>query len=243
MTTDTPIRTAIVIGASGGIGNALFDAWLDNDAIDHVIGISRQDSDKHSDRSRWIRTDYSTEAIEQVCDQLADKHFEIHRVCICNGILHDGDIWPEKKIEELDMLKLQELYRINCLIPMTWIQHLLPVIKGKHDCTVSVISARIGSIQDNRSGGWYGYRASKAALNMMLKTAAIEFARRAKNVKLMAIHPGTTDTNLSRPFQQNIKYEINTPQHVANSMVGLMEAAEIDGTASYLDWEGVPIEW
>ena len=200
--------------------------------------------DSDDDNSHlWIQTDYTEESIDQICSALAEEDQNITRVCICNGILHNENVWPDKRIEDLDMGALQEVFRINACLPMLWLKHLLPLLKGDEECVVTVFSARIGSINDNRLGGWYSYRASKAALNMMLKTAAIEYSRRAKNVKLIAFHPGTTDTNLSRPFHKNIAHEILKPAVVADSLIDIMNQQSIDGTVSYLDWENNPIEW
>ncbi len=241
-----PDRAALVIGASGGIGNALFHGWQQQEDIDRVIGISRLVLPSESDEDKshvWIQTDYSDESIGQICSALAEENLNITRVCICNGILHNENVWPDKRIEDLEMDALQEIFRINSFLPMMWLKHLMPLLKSDEDCIVTVFSARIGSITDNRLGGWYSYRASKAALNMMLKTASIEFARRAKNVKLIAFHPGTTDTPLSRPFQKNIAHEILKPTVVADSLIDIMKQQHVDGSLSYLDWEGEPIDW
>ena len=115
---------------------------------------------------------------------------------------------------------------------------MLPLF-GREPCTLAVLSARVGSIGDNRAGGWYGYRASKAALNMLLKCAAIELARRAPGVKLLAFHPGTVDTPLSRPVHANVP----APELVADHLVQLMNRLQPDGELSFLDWQGKPIEW
>ena len=107
-----------------------------------------------------------------------------------------------------------------------------------------MFSARVGSIEDNRLGGWYSYRASKAALNMMLKSTAIEFARRSKNIKLIAFHPGTTDTTLSEPFQKNVPVgKLFQPSFVAQQLLSILEDVSVDGRASFLDWKGNDIDW
>ena len=127
---------------------------------------------------------------------------------------------------------------------MLWIQQLTPLLTGNSACKVVVFSARVGSISDNRLGGWYTYRASKAALNMMLKTAAIELARRAKNIKIIAFHPGTTDTPLSKPFQNNVPADkLFTSEFVAKQLLTIVDNTDIDGKASYLDWQGKAINW
>jgi NAD(P)-dependent dehydrogenase (short-subunit alcohol dehydrogenase family) len=241
-------NTAIVIGASGGLGSALCKQWLQDAAIGQVVAISRHPEKLSelaaSSRFYGIQSDYSeasiAHAVEEI-DRLADQ---VTRVCICNGILHNDTVWPEKRIEELDMQALQHVFTVNSVVPMLWLKALLPVVRGKSDCIITVFSARIGSIGDNRSGGWYSYRASKAALNMLLKTASIEFARRAKNVKLIAFQPGTTDTNLSKPFQSSVKPEnILTPEYVAEQLVDIMNRQTVDGELSFIDWQNKPIVW
>jgi NAD(P)-dependent dehydrogenase (short-subunit alcohol dehydrogenase family) len=240
--------TAVIIGAGGGIGSALFNRWQTDPQIKNVIGVSRHpvpnDSHVSKKNSDWLVCDYSENAIETCCENIRQQVTEISRLCICNGILHADGIWPEKRIEDLDPHTLQQVFTVNTLIPMTWLRSLLPMLHGSHHCVVTVFNARIGSIGDNHLGGWYSYRASKAALNMLLKTAAIEFARRAKNVKLISFHPGTTDTGLSKPFQQSVeKQNLLTPDYVADHLVEIMNSAHADGELSYVDWENKPIIW
>lgn len=127
---------------------------------------------------------------------------------------------------------------------MLWIKALRPLLAGKQASHISVLSARVGSIGDNNLGGWYAYRASKSALNMLLKTAAIEYARRASNVKLIAFHPGTTDTALSKPFQKNVpQNKLFTPDFVAERLIGIMNSTPVDGELAYLDWDNQTIQW
>jgi NAD(P)-dependent dehydrogenase (short-subunit alcohol dehydrogenase family) len=109
---------------------------------------------------------------------------------------------------------------------------------------VTVFSARVGSISDNHLGGWYSYRTSKAALNMLLKTVSIEFSRRAKNIKIISFHPGTTDTLLSKPFQKNVpEGKLFTCEFVANQLISIVSDTAIDGELSYVDWQGRNIDW
>jgi len=240
--------SAIVIGASGGIGSALYKGWQDDEDIDSVFVISRQDptgSDEDaSPLTHFIQCDYSESSIEHACEAIGKLTDHVSRICICNGILHNDNVWPEKRIEELNLKTLQELFTINSIIPVLWLKALLPLARGKNPCVITVFNARIGSIGDNRSGGWYSYRASKAALNMLLKTASIEYARRAKNVKLISFHPGTTDTNLSKPFQNSVKpQDLLSSDTVAASLIKIMNNQTINGELSYVDWENKPIVW
>ena len=243
-----PKSTAIIIGASGGLGSALYKKWQQDRNIDHVIAISRQavpdDKNGRESCTHYIQCDYTEPSIVKACEKIKMLTDSISRVCICNGILHNEHVWPEKRIEDVNLDALQEVFTINSIVPMLWLKALVTLVKGQSDCVISVFSARIGSIDDNRSGGWYSYRASKAALNMLLKTAAIEYARRAKNVKLIAFHPGTTDTALSKPFQRSVSPDnLFTPEFVAEHLVNIMNSQTVDGELSFIDWENEAIAW
>ena len=234
----------VVIGASGGIGAALVTHWLAA-GVGPVIAISRQPAPAgaSSPALHWLCCDYSDEQMATAVARIAELAPRPHRVVICNGILHQGEIQPEKRLEALNLDAMTRLYQTNALLPLRWISQLLPLF-GREPCTLAVLSARVGSIGDNRAGGWYGYRASKAALNMLLKCAAIELARRAPGVKLLAFHPGTVDTPLSRPFHANVPPgNVQSPELVADHLINLMNRLQPDGELSFLDWQGKPIEW
>ncbi|ANB67460.1 SDR family NAD(P)-dependent oxidoreductase [Aeromonas veronii] len=234
----------VVIGASGGIGAALVTHWLAA-GVGPVIAISRQPApaEASSPALHWLCCDYSDEQMATAVARIAELAPRPHRVVICNGILHQGEIQPEKRLEAINLDAMTRLYQTNALLPLRWISQLLPLF-GREPCTLAVLSARVGSIGDNRAGGWYGYRASKAALNMLLKCAAIELARRAPGVKLLAFHPGTVDTQLSRPFHANVPPgNVQSPELVADHLINLMNRLQPDGELSFLDWQGKPIEW
>ncbi|MCF5892457.1 SDR family NAD(P)-dependent oxidoreductase [Aeromonas veronii] len=234
----------VVIGASGGIGAALVTHCLAA-GVGPVIAISRQPAPAgaSSPALHWLCCDYSDEQMATAVARIAELAPKPHQVVICNGILHQGEIQPEKRLESLNLDAMTRLYQTNALLPLRWISQLLPLF-GREPCTLAVLSARVGSIGDNRAGGWYGYRASKAALNMLLKCAAIELARRAPGVKLLAFHPGTVDTPLSRPFHANTPAgNVQSPELVADHLINLMNRLQPDGELSFLDWQGKPIEW
>lgn len=244
---------AIIIGASGGLGSALCKEWQKSDEIDYVIAISRlgttYDETNDDETIQLIQCDYSETSIAKTCETIKTLMENLNldsitRVCICNGILHNEEVSPEKRIEDISSNAIQEVFAINSVIPMLWLKALISLVKSRSDCVISVFSARIGSIGDNHSGGWYSYRASKAALNMLLKTATIEYARRAKNVKIIAFHPGTTDTFLSKPFQGSVKPEnLFTTNFVAEHLVNIMNNQTTDGQLSFIDWENKDIVW
>ena len=251
---------AIVVGASGGIGQAMIQRFLADDAISLVIGITRSiqgiaqrnherdanskiDTQNHQ-RLSLLECDNQEESIEAIVQQLKAYSGAVRYVCICNGILHEPNYQPEKRIEELALGNLEQVFTANAFVPILWLKNLKPLLRSKHKVSVAVFSARVGSIQDNRLGGWYAYRSSKAALNMLLKTLSIEFARALKNVQLYAFHPGTTDTNLSKPFQARVAPEkLFTTNFVANQLYTLLSNKQEPAEIEFIDWEHKPIEW
>ncbi|WP_137222845.1 SDR family NAD(P)-dependent oxidoreductase [Shewanella sp. MEBiC00475] len=211
-----------------------------------------------------ISCDYQQASISTCIAEMSSMVGTITKIIICNGILHskttnkptDNEntgtthLMPEKRIEDINSDALQQLFYANSIVPMLWLSALTELLlqqPNKIDnlkCVISILSARVGSISDNRLGGWYGYRASKAALNMLIKTTAVEYARRLKRVKLIAFHPGTTDTPLSKPFQANVPAgKLFTPEFVASQLYNIMSNIEPNGEASYLDWQGKEISW
>jgi NAD(P)-dependent dehydrogenase (short-subunit alcohol dehydrogenase family) len=245
-------QKTLIIGANSDIGKAIA-AKIQQLADTGLILISRDlrndtlvtGDQITTDVKKITVKDYQLQSIEQAINEL--KNYDdvpITQVFVCNGILHSETIQPEKRLEDFDPKAFQQVMTTNALTPMLWIQKLTPLLTGKSPCKFVVFSARVGSISDNRLGGWYSYRASKAALNMMVKTASIELARRAKNIKLIAFHPGTTNTPLSKPFQKNVPAnKLFTCEFVAKQLLDIVENAPLDQTASYLDWHGKSIKW
>ena len=249
---DVAINAALVVGASGGIGSAVVDQLIKIQRYTHVVSVSHKsfvdsgssEIDKFSNVLA-LETDYSAESINTLMTNLSSFKGCISRVVICNGILHDDqkDIFPEKKLEDISESKMMHVLRVNALLPLLFLKELVALVKGEKRCVISVLSARVGSIEDNRLGGWYSYRASKAALNMLVKTAAVEYERRAKNVRLLLFHPGTVDTNLSKPFQSKSSTKLMQPSEVAMSLIQLMDRSDTDSNIEFIDWEGKKINW
>lgn len=238
----------MVIGASGGIGSAVLDGFLQDAAFQHVIAVSRSPrpdaTSHHTDRLQWVCSDYSEASITAITTALAQSGFALRRIVICNGLLHSGTFQPEKALETLHSESMTQVFNTNVIVPTLWVSHLARLLRRSTGCKMAVLSARVGSIGDNRLGGWYSYRTAKAALNMFLKTAAVEYARRAPKVKLLAFHPGTTDTGLSRPFQKGVpEGRLFSPAFVAQRLLTLLDEVRPDGELSFLDWEGKTIPW
>ena len=238
----------LVVGASGGIGWAVLQHYLAAPEYARVFAVSRSERPAelapHGERLSWLVSDYTEASIGQVVQAILPAGQRLARVVICNGILHNTQVEPEKSIARLNASAMHEVLHANLVVPSLWLAALPTLLRGGTACGVAVLSARVGSIGDNRLGGWYSYRASKAALNMVLKSAAVEFRRRLPQVKLLAFHPGTTDTELSRPFQRGVAPgKLFTPAFVAGRLAALLDQVEPDGELSYLAWDGADIGW
>lgn len=237
------MSSVIVIGAHSTIARAIIQRLLQDGQTSQVHAFSRQPADFEDPKLNWHVCQYSENAIRHVLTTLPDQ-LVIRRVIICNGILHYDVIQPEKRLEQLNAEQLHQLFDINAVTPVLWLKLLMPWLRKQQDCRIAVFSARVASIGDNRFGGWYGYRASKAALNMLLKSTAIELERRARGVSLLAFHPGTTDTPLSRPFHQNVRAsQLLKPDTVAAHLLELLDARPPGSTFEFLDWQGKSVSW
>ncbi|MFK7863901.1 MAG: SDR family NAD(P)-dependent oxidoreductase [Pseudohongiellaceae bacterium] len=240
----------IVIGASSVIAQALLERFSQQEHAPQLVTISRQSELKKPPKDYNIRhyqSDYSEGSIGDICQQLKPLKGKIRQVYICNGILHKGSIKPEKRVEDILPASLHQVFESNAIVPMLWLKKLKPLLTGKQQCVVTVFSARIGSIEDNNRGGWYAYRASKAALNMFVKTAAIEYKRSARALQFLVFHPGTTDTPLSKPFHKFVSEDrLFTPEFVAEQLLKIVDSMTKqppESTIQFLDWQGKKIPW
>src|SRR6056297_695126 len=213
---------ALIVGASGGIGAALRDALLAEKNIEHVVAWSRGDVEVSHEKRAWDRVDITNAAsIKTAADNLPDK---LHLVIVATGLLHDGDHGPEKTWRALEADWLLQNFAVNTVGPAMVARHVLGHLPRNERTVFSAISARVGSISDNRLGGWYGYRASKAALNQIIRTLSIELARTHDNAVCVGLHPGTVDTALSDPFQANVPdNKLFTPQRAARHLLDVLD--------------------
>jgi NAD(P)-dependent dehydrogenase (short-subunit alcohol dehydrogenase family) len=235
---------ALVIGASGAMGQALVENFLEDSRINRVIAISRSTSEMQHPQLQWICTEYEENAMLSVVDNLKEFKGSFSKVCICHGILHGENMFPEKRMEDISVDMMQRIFYANTVVPSLWLNLLRKLVSGTIDCKMACFSARVGSTEDNRLGGWYSYRASKAALNSLMKTFSIEYARRAKNTKLIAFHPGTVNSEMSKPFHATVPdNKLFEPGYVACCLSKVMDDLPVDGQLSYVDYAGKPIPW
>ena len=182
----------VVVGAGSGIGCALIHRWIDS-AARPVVAIARSPSSlEHFEPFDLVETrvcDYSDEALASLAEGLRDDNVAIERLVICNGVLQGEGYRPERAVNQLDAHAMHRVFEVNTFLPMRVLAALTPLLKRSEAPRIAVLSARVGSIGDNRRGGWYTYRGSKAALNMMLKCAALELRRLNPSAKVLAYHP------------------------------------------------------
>lgn len=228
---------ALIVGASGGIGAALRDALLAEKNIEHVVAWSRRDVDLSYEKLAWDRVDITDAAsIKTAADNLPDK---LHLVIVATGLLHDGDDGPEKTWRSLEADWLLRNFAVNTVGPAMVARHVLGHLPRNERAIFSAISARVGSISDNRLGGWYGYRAAKAALNQIIRTLSIELARTHDNAVCVGLHPGTVDTALSDPFQANVPdNKLFTPKHAARHLLEVLDGLTPEDSGGLFAWDG-----
>lgn len=160
-------------------------------------------------------------------------------IFVASGILHTPAIKPEKNIKQIDQENLHTLFQINAIAPILILKNFSSLLNPETRSVFAVLSARAGSISDNQLGGWYGYRASKAALNMLLETVSIECHRTMKNLIIAGLHPGAVDSNLSKPFQSNIpKDQLFTPEFSAQQLLQVINKLKPEDSGNLIAWDG-----
>ena len=226
---------AVIIGASGGIGAALEAALIDEGGFDIVHGFARS-------RTGAQHIDIIDEGSIAAAAAIVASGPAPSLIIVATGLLHAGDHGPEKSLKDLDPAWLARNFAINAIGPAIVAKHFLPLMPRTGKSVFAVLSARVGSISDNKLGGWYGYRASKAALNMLVKTLAIEDKRRNDRGMVVALHPGTVDTALSRPFQGNVQPgRLFDTERAALQLLDVIEELRPPDSGRLFDFEGSEI--
>ncbi len=232
-------KNALIIG-TGGIGSALRDVLVARRPDWRVMTAARRpvrDDELHLDLT-------DPRSITRAAGEVGRAVDRLHLLIVSTGFLHDGGRGPEKRIENLDATRLAHGFAVNAIGPALVAQAFLPLLGHDERAVFAALSARVGSIGDNRLGGWYGYRASKAALNQLLRTFAIECGRRAKNLICVGLHPGTVDTSLSAPFQGNVREgQLFTPERSAGHLLDVVQGLTTADTGQVFAWDGKVVPW
>ena len=187
--------------------------------------------------------DYECETSISMAVELAARDAPLDMVVVTTGILHGDSFGPEKALKDISAHNLVKLVTANTIVPALIAKHFLPHLSRENRSIFAALSARVGSISDNQLGGWYSYRASKSALNMIIKTAAIEMARRNPKAIVVGLHPGTVASPLSEPFQRNVaQRELFTAAYSASQLVRVLEGLEPFQSGKCFAWDGREIE-
>jgi len=244
MTSFPPGGCAVVVGATGGIGAALVESLRQDPNFTTVYALSRTPpSVRQTGHLRYLPIDIIEESsIRAAASQLPDP---VRLVIVATGALHGGAIGqPEKTYRALDAAALLESYRINTVGPALVAKHMLPRMAPSGRSVFAALSARVGSISDNRAGGWHSYRASKAALNMILRNLAIEVSRRTPDMLCVGLHPGTVDTDLSLPFQRNVaEGTLFTAAQSADYLLQVIDRLRREDSGQVFAWDGARIDF
>jgi len=259
-----------LVGGSGGIGSAMLSqlssraniqtihatychssaaAHLHNDegpaalelASEGTIASTRPQQSQASTQVHWSQVDISDESSVQ---RWLMNIEELDWLINCAGFLHDADTKPEKSITQFNPCDFRKNMDINCLANLLLAKYAGPRLKQSSKGIFASITAKVGSIEDNRLGGWYSYRAAKAAANMVLKNLSIEWQRTAPNIRVVALHPGTTDTGLSKPFQRGVKAEkLFSPSKVAAMLIAQLDQLHDFHSGRFIAYDGEELPW
>jgi NAD(P)-dependent dehydrogenase (short-subunit alcohol dehydrogenase family) len=230
--------TALVIGAGGGLGAAVAARLRDQACHAQVLALGRHtapaldflQADSFEPAARWV---------DAACGA---AQAPLRTLVVATGLLHADGRGPERSWDALDADWLTRVFRVNAIGPALAVRHFLPLLARRGRVRAGFLSARVGSIGDNALGGWYGYRASKAALNQIVRTAAIELRRRNPEAVCVALHPGTVDTGLSRPFAK-AGLRVRTAEVAAGELLRVLDGLDASSTGGFYAYDGRPLPW
>jgi NAD(P)-dependent dehydrogenase (short-subunit alcohol dehydrogenase family) len=255
MTMTASLQThALVLGATQGIGLGFVQRLLQESDVGTVFATYRTFAaadalfalaQNYPQRLKCFALDITQDAqIIEMLKSIRDITPKLHWVINCIGVLHEGTMQPEKSLQQINPEQLLHYFQVNSIGAVLLAKHILPLIKHGDRSVFANISAKVGSIGDNQLGGWYGYRASKAALNMFMKTAAIEYSRKSPNTIVALLHPGTTDTRLSQPFQRNVPPEkLFSTERTVEQLWRILKQLELTDSGQFFSWDGTQLPW
>jgi NAD(P)-dependent dehydrogenase (short-subunit alcohol dehydrogenase family) len=225
---------AIVIGSSGGIGAALVQALQHSSRFAEVMALSRSstpalDLTQESSMGHWAQQAQSTQ-------------LSLRLVVDATGFLHGNGMQPEKSLQHMNPAQMAHAFAINAIGPALLMKHFLPLLARDGKAVFATLSAKVGSIGDNQLGGWYSYRASKAALNQLVHTAAIELRRKHPHAVCVALHPGTVDTGLTSPFAKT-GLNVVSPESAAHRLLQVIDGLNASQSGGFINHDGQALPW
>jgi len=244
----------LIAGASGGIGLAFTRQLLTENKVNRVFATHRGLSptaelvalkEQYSEKLDNLSLDITEESqVAAIAQRIGEQVERLHLVVNCVGILHDGDFQPEKSLRHIQADNLLRYFQVNSIGAILLVKYLILLLKHSERSVMATISAIVGSMGDNQVGGWYGYRASKAALNMLLRTAAIEYKRTSPRTIVVMLHPGTTNTQLSKPFQRNVPPEkLFSCDRTVTQLLAVVDQLTEKDSGEFFSWDGSRLPW
>jgi NAD(P)-dependent dehydrogenase (short-subunit alcohol dehydrogenase family) len=250
---DLPLAQVLIVGGNRGIGLGFVRRLLQASGLERLYATYRSQpspdllalASAHPDRLSLVQMDITDEAqIAAAMAQIQSQTGCLDLVLYCVGFLHEGTIQPEKSLQQVEAEPLLRYFQVNSIGAVLVAKQVLPLLKQSQRSLLACISAKIGSIGDNQTGGWYGYRASKAALNMLMRTTAIEYGRKSPKTRVVLLHPGTTDTGLSQPFQRSVPPDkLFSVERTVNQLLEVLAHLPPDSSGQFFSWDGSPLPW
>jgi NAD(P)-dependent dehydrogenase (short-subunit alcohol dehydrogenase family) len=236
--------TAVIVGSTGGIGAALCAQVAAQENFAKVFGMSRSEQASTDSKVDTISFDLQNEATIAAAASKVAAESQPDLVIVATGILHDDNLQPEKSMRDIDGRNMLTNFQINTIGPTLLAKHFLPLMNRERKSVFAILSARVGSIGDNRLGGWVSYRASKAAINMSVATLAIEHGRRYPNGIVVALHPGTVETELSAPFRSRVPADgLFSTDKAASQLLQVIDGLDVDNSGGFFAWDGSAIPY
>ena len=247
------MERVVIAGASGAIGAALAERILAEYPEARIVGLCR-DPERAPEPVRmsgqitlvpWDAEDSgSLVSVAESLESVISSKEGIDTLVYAAGLLHSDTLFPEKRLEDLSAHAMGQAFSVNATGFGLLVQVLIPWLRHKELKRIAAISAKVGSITDNRLGGWYAYRSSKAALNMLVRGLSVELPRRCKPIACVALHPGTTESALSEPFRQSLaQLTVHSPAETAANLFAVLKGVTDDDNGRFLSWDGSELPW
>ena len=237
-------KNVAVIGSTGAIGNAISKKLQSDESVENVYNFSRSTIVESSKKEKNFFIDIENEdSIKESVKNIPDN-IKFDLVFVATGILHDNrDIYPEKSIRDISEAKLKKVLMVNTIGPTLIGKYFIPFLDKNRKNVFAFLSARVGSISDNKIGGWYSYRASKTALNQIIKNFSIEIKRSNPNSIFVGLQPGTVKSNLSKPFEKNVNStNLFSPEYSAKKLLEVINDLTVEDTGKFFAWNGEEIQ-
>jgi NAD(P)-dependent dehydrogenase (short-subunit alcohol dehydrogenase family) len=231
-------KNIVIVGATGAIGKAFLEHYVKDELVENVFAFSRKKISFEKRKIKSFDLDIENQAsIEDAAENIKD--YPIDTIIVATGILHSENFGPEKSIKEINYATMMKVISVNTIGPALIGKYFIPLLRKDNKSVIAFLSARVGSISDNKLGGWYSYRASKTALNQIIKNFSIELKRTNPKAVVLGLQPGTVDSNLSDPFKKNVaKGKLFSPEQSRELLSDVIEKALIEDSGNLIAYDG-----